>query len=139
MYNAEVLSKFPVVQHFPLGSLFSFERDPNAVPQSQAPPGPPSARPAPSAESGSKAPWAAGSTAAAAPPTGGTAAPWAAARREGGGIASANTSRVPPVTSLPDTSRLPPGPMAPTRAPWANPPESAPNGDIGPAKAPWAK
>lgn len=30
MYNAEVLSKFPVVQHFPFGSLFSWTPDPNA-------------------------------------------------------------------------------------------------------------
>ncbi|KAH7397305.1 serine/threonine-protein phosphatase 2A activator 1 [Pyrenochaeta sp. MPI-SDFR-AT-0127] len=30
MYNAEVLSKFPVVQHFPFGSLFAWELDPNA-------------------------------------------------------------------------------------------------------------
>lgn len=29
MYNAEVLSKFPVVQHFPFGSLFSWEQDPD--------------------------------------------------------------------------------------------------------------
>lgn len=35
MYNAEVLSKFPVVQHFPFGSLFSWERDPNAPPASE--------------------------------------------------------------------------------------------------------
>ncbi|KAI5244112.1 Phosphotyrosyl phosphatase activator [Aureobasidium subglaciale] len=30
MYNAEVLSKFPVIQHFPFGSLFRWEQDPSA-------------------------------------------------------------------------------------------------------------
>lgn len=31
MYNAEVLSKFPVVQHFPFGSLFRWEEDLDAA------------------------------------------------------------------------------------------------------------
>ncbi|RAH55247.1 phosphotyrosyl phosphatase activator [Aspergillus piperis CBS 112811] len=134
MYNAEVLSKFPVVQHFPFGSLFSWDRDPNAIPQlstvhtSSAPQ--PRQTEAPQASGpGTKAPWA---TSQAVPPTSGTAAPWATAR---------GPARGP---TLPDTSRLPPGPMAPTRAPWANaapgpaPGAADPQGDVT-TKAPWAK
>ncbi|KAJ5387629.1 Serine/threonine-protein phosphatase 2A activator 1 [Penicillium cosmopolitanum] len=152
MWNAEVLSKYPVVQHFPFGSLFSWDRDPYAV----APPstvhatsgpqgrpvvpdaGPPtSATARPSADSGTKAPWATAGAGSRAPPMGPTAAPWAATRRDGppppGSISGPST------TALPDTSRLPPGPMAPTRAPWANSQPPAPPGGDGPTKAPWAK
>ncbi|KAJ5168870.1 Serine/threonine-protein phosphatase 2A activator 1 [Penicillium canariense] len=147
MYNAEVLSKFPVVQHFPFGSLFSFERDPNAA----APPttvhtttgpqgrpvvpdaGPPSSSSArPSMDPGSKAPWAtAGAGNRAPPPVGSTTAPWATGRHSGAPGAP---------STIPDTSRLPPGSVASTRAPWANtqaPPP--PPGDGGLTKAPWAK
>ncbi|KAJ5584344.1 Serine/threonine-protein phosphatase 2A activator 1 [Penicillium hispanicum] len=146
MYNAEVLSKFPVVQHFPFGSLFSFERDPNAVappttahstsgPQSRPvipDAGPPSSTMArPNMDAGTKAPWAtAGVGSSRAPPMGPTAAPWAVGRQGGA---------PPSPSSLPDTSRLPPGPIAPTRAPWASTQTPPPPGGDGPTKAPWAK
>src|SRR5436190_16654251 len=67
MYNAEVLYKFPVVQHFPLGSLFLWEPDPTAVvpresahvaslpPKSNEMGPPPAARTF--AAQGTKAPW----------------------------------------------------------------------------------
>lgn len=35
MFNAEVLSKFPVVQHFAFGSLFSWDPDPDAAKHAQ--------------------------------------------------------------------------------------------------------
>ncbi|PSK50368.1 hypothetical protein B9Z65_312 [Elsinoe australis] len=80
MYNAEVLSKFPVVQHLRFGSLFQWEADPNATPaatsvHARSQPLPPST----TARMPSHTAAPTGTT--MPPPTGlngvGTAAPWA--------------------------------------------------------------
>ena len=122
MYNAEVLSKFPVVQHFPFGSLFSWDQDPDAPPAETSVHSShqPTNRPHQQQET-TRAPWAA--PPGAMPPT---AAPWS-----------------------PTSSKAPPPGIPFTRAPWAGatplapttPPTGAPqNGTFdGPTKAPWAK
>ncbi|KAF1350043.1 serine/threonine-protein phosphatase 2A activator 1 [Delphinella strobiligena] len=81
MYNAEVLSKFPVVQHFPFGTLFSWEAHPDAIAPTQSPhvgaqPQKDSMPASGMAQPSARAPWASTSTG----PTqtlAGTAAPWA--------------------------------------------------------------
>jgi len=169
MYNAEVLSKFPVVQHFPFGSLFNWERDPSAVPASHtvhtanqpsttsSSQGAPTARPLP--QESTKAPWAtqpataapwakqpsdSPTSAGALPPT---RAPWANNMIANHGPARAG----PPVQpGGPVDSPRREGPAKQqqgnmdqaTRAPWANnnTPPPPPQADIdGPTKAPWAK
>ncbi|KAF1953004.1 Phosphotyrosyl phosphatase activator [Byssothecium circinans] len=129
MYNAEVLSKFPVVQHFPFGSLFVWERDPTAKqiqasvhttsqPKSSAPtsrPQPPLRDPI--AESGMSAVGGGSGM----PPMSGTAAPWASSRVP---------SRQP--------ASVPTGPNQPTRAPWQSSTPLPPPGG-GTTAAPWAK
>lgn len=108
MYDAEVLSKFPVVQHFPFGNLLKWEKDPDAKPaqrtthQTSQPLRDPMAgggstnamgtRPSAGPAIGAAAPWATNAasgtgTRAAPPPTGFvngvTQAPWA--KNTGGG------------------------------------------------------
>ena len=131
MYNAEVLSKFPVVQHFPFGSLFSWDQDPNAMlpptttthtsTYSQRPTEnmtPTASRPTPDA--GTKAPWA---TSTAPPPPSSTG-------RTPQGIA--------PTQMSPQSGRQAPGSMPSTRSPWGGD-RSGPNSIANlPTRAPWA-
>ncbi|KAL8791686.1 MAG: hypothetical protein Q9195_005693 [Heterodermia aff. obscurata] len=118
MYNAEVLSKFPVVQHFRFGSLFPWDPDPNA----RAPP--PSAHA--SSQPLSNPPPGEQTPANPSNPSATTAAPWA----------RSSTSRAPPISTqqqrnpgggpnrerrLEDPLGMPPPP--PTKAPWARKPD----------------
>jgi serine/threonine-protein phosphatase 2A activator len=132
MYNAEVLSKFPVVQHFPFGSLFSFSADPNAKsiqasvhtanqPKSDTPSTTaPTARPGPQPALRDAMAEPAGGAARGGMPGGmvGTAAPWAAggARGAGGGMPAATAA---PWAGGAGTG-VPSGPNQPTKAPWTS-------------------
>ncbi|KAF2494521.1 serine/threonine-protein phosphatase 2A activator 1 [Lophium mytilinum] len=126
MYNAEVLSKFPVVQHFPFGSLFAWEKDPaalaitasvHATSQPTRQTTVTQSRSAPlrdPMQEGMRATWAGAPT----PSTAGTAAPWATTR-----------AQVP----------VPDGPNQPTRAPWVSATAVPPPASGNATTAPWAR
>ncbi|KAL1629942.1 Serine/threonine-protein phosphatase 2A activator 1 [Diplodia seriata] len=139
MYNAEVLSKFPVVQHFPFGSLFRWERDPTAVepPKSIHTTSQPGRAPAGHAsdgpqrfppQAGTAAPWA--SNPATGLPM--TAAPWAAQSSGGAGR--------PPAPGMTQTGAMPGGAPA-TTAPWKQtaPPQPGDRRQMPQTQAPWAR
>ena len=116
MYNAEVLSKFPVVQHFPFGSLFSWDQDPNATPQVR------SVRTSNQSLNNSNY---TGATTARQQPLGITTAPWESATPA---VTTATAAPWAQSSVGPSQSGLPP-----TRAPWAssNPPSIRNTGTTG--------
>lgn len=129
MYNAEVLSKFPVVQHFPFGSLFCWDQDPNAPPVSATvhtanqPTSHPSSMTTARPSQTTRAPWADTKGGGQGP----TPAPWAQ-QQSGAPQSGLPATRAPWATGTP--ARLPtrngkatgnpPSPDGPTKAPWAN-------------------
>lgn len=169
MYNAEVLSKFPVVQHFPFGSLFSWTADPAApkiqasvhtssqpkavTPSNSAPTarqtGLQTAIRDPLAEQGMRAPPAR----APQPPLRDPLADIGAGGVSGGGTGGAGGM---PMTAAPwakaSGPNVPAGPNQPTRAPWVSSTRAPPGaGRLPPTgagrapppgagtAAPWAK
>ncbi|CAE7212816.1 Serine threonine-protein phosphatase 2A activator [Pyrenophora teres f. teres] len=168
MYNAEVLSKFPVVQHFPFGSLFPFTPDPAAEkiqatvhtasqPKSSSTPtttaaGSASQAPLRDALADSSAPAMSRPLPPQGTTAGGTAAPWAGnATRQapaqsgmGGGMPS---TAAPWATASArggavSGGQAPAGGMPTTSAPWARGAATqgpqVPSGPDQPTKAPWA-
>lgn len=142
MYNAEVLSKFPVVQHFPFGSLFGWHQNTQAVSASASAPilsqtnntGVPSTRHV--AQESLKAPWASVPGNAASLPT---QFPGAASQPNHGETVTRAPWAQPSTVSQPQVEPS-------TRAPWASQGRGLPNRNTnsprvhdGPTRAPWAK
>jgi serine/threonine-protein phosphatase 2A activator len=122
MYNVEVLSKFPVVQHFPFGSLFAWEKDPNAkIIQASVHT---SSQPKSS------------STSSATP----TARPQPALRdvRANAPVGNNQATQAPWASSSAALPPAPSGPNQPTRAPWASSTPAPPSVERG-TTAPWAR
>ncbi|KAI9673031.1 MAG: Serine/threonine-protein phosphatase 2A activator 1 [Caeruleum heppii] len=137
MYNAEVLSKFPVVQHFPFGSLFSWDQDPNAArpppssnsthqPSTRSDPElgqPGSTVSAPLTQEETKAPWAKPPAAASAASVPMSAAPWA---KMAGDATAATLPTTAAPWARPDVGRGAGGGIPSTAAPWPSQAGKAP-------------
>lgn len=132
MYDAEVLGKFPVVQHFPFGKLFKWEQDPEAVRRQatvHAQQQPASNRP--SEGVGTAAPWASQAASSQGMPS--TRAPWANAGQAMSASGMAPTAA--PWASAPGSRMQPPGPTGRPPGPGSSsmyermpPPPPGPNG-----------
>lgn len=138
MFNAEVLSKFPVVQHFPFGSLFRWETDPEAATPTQSVhmQNQPMASAAVTGGVGIPTERPSGPPAGPGGVTAGTAAPWARTQAPPGAVGGSGTAA--------PWARGPSGPggVTGTAAPWAQAPTQAPAGaGMAPpmTAAPWAR
>lgn len=157
MYSGEVLSKFPVVQHFPFGSLFSWDQDAAAIApimsvhamsqpstnnMSSASTGQTSTRRAPQ---DTKSAPSAGQSQAIQSPAVQTAAPWAGKSTRPSSTITATGRQISPQVSMKapwpgsDTRASVQG-MPLTQAPWAM---GANNPNIRsmppPTREPWTK
>jgi serine/threonine-protein phosphatase 2A activator len=120
MYAAEVLGKFPVVQHFPCGSLFRWEPDPVAVSQGTTV----HAAQQPKAGAGVAPSQAQPSSASGAV---GTKAPWASTPAVGNLPAGVPTTRAPwAATQRPSAPSAQASGEVRTTAPWRNTPTGMP-------------
>lgn len=151
-----MLSKFPVVQHFPFGSLFAWDRDPNAKsiqasvhtssqPKSSTVPSSTSStsaysspRPQPQLRNSPAEPSVHSASSASSRPHQQPQPPLRDPLSDvGAGATAAPWTKAPPAAG----PGIPRGPNQPTRAPWAHRTPSSPptTADMASMTAPWAR